>query len=44
MMLNIRGLVFDDPSGTEGLKLSTLQFDSPNVVTEWTCDDERLDT
>lgn len=39
MMLNIRGLAFDDPSGTQGLKLSTLQFDSPNV-TEWTCDDE----
>jgi len=43
MMLNIRGLVFDDPHGTAGVNLTTLQFDAPKVVTEETCDDAQLE-
>jgi len=29
MMMNIRGLVFDDPYGSQGMKLSTIEFRVP---------------
>ena len=44
MMMNIRGLLLDDPHGTQGLKLPTIKFqnsdhgegedDSPNAHIE----------
>lgn len=32
MMMNLRGLIFDDPNGTANLKLPTIEFHNPTPV------------
>jgi hypothetical protein len=32
MMMNIRGLIFDDPRGTEGIEFSTIEFQAPRLT------------
>lgn len=44
MMMNIRGLAFDDPNGTSRIRLSTIEFQLPIVVTlvDNSAEDEKL--
>jgi len=43
MMMNMRGLVFDDPRGTEGIKRSAMPLDTLNFVTQGTEDNGQFE-